>query len=88
MKMLDDLYLTFTKILKDCMTICDGETYDIVRIGMILTCTVYLGLSIANYDDFNPEAFGAGIGFLFTGGSAGLLIKDKTEPKSRADNGN
>ena len=59
----------------------DGQTYDVARVALVVTLFVFLGLAIANYDKFDPLAFGGGVGALIVGTGVAVGAKAKTEPK-------
>lgn len=68
------------KLLHDCLTGCDGHTYDSGRVAGFVGTVVFLGLSIWNHDKFDPLAFGTGFGALATGVGALIALKKGTEP--------
>lgn len=69
------------KVIKDCITGIDGESFDVGRVLLASGAIVFLALSIYNHDKFDPMNFGAGFGGILAGGGAGIGMKSKTEPK-------
>lgn len=75
---------TLKKVLKDCATGIDGETYDVVRVLVILACVELLILQ-AKYlfitHEFSAQDFGVGFGAILAAGGAALGFKERTEPR-------
>lgn len=69
------------KVIKDCITGIDGESFDVGRVLLASGVIVFLGLSIYHHEKFDPMDFGAGLGGILVGGGAGIGMKSKTEPK-------
>lgn len=75
--------LTFKKILFDCFTGRDNETFDIGRILWALSVIIFLALAVWDVPmthDFNPLDFGGGLGAVLAAGGAAIGLKSKTEP--------
>lgn len=77
--------LTFLKtFLNDLMTTRDGVSFDVIRVGAIVTGATFVGLAIyavvANKQPFDPLAFGSGAAALFAGVGVGIGAKVKDEP--------
>ena len=74
------------KIIKDCLTGLDGETYDPSRVYLGMAVISALGLQISavvvNKQPFDMNAFGIGFGALLAGGGLGVAAKSKTEPSA------
>jgi hypothetical protein len=70
--------------LKDVLTTRDGESFDVIRVGMVLSCATLLGLAawdvVVNKNTFNALTFGSGVAALFAGGGVGIGAKAKDEP--------
>jgi len=76
------------KIIRDCFTGKDNETYDIVRIVYFISCSVYFLLSILETfhgHDFKPVEFGTGLGLITTAAGGALALKHRTEPDGDDD---
>ncbi|MFN3582792.1 hypothetical protein [Phenylobacterium sp.] len=71
-------------ILKHVTTTRDGESYDVVRVGMILSGAALIFLAgwdvVAHRASFDPLAFGGGVAAILFGGGAGIAAKRKDEP--------
>ena len=72
------------KLVKDCLTGIDGESYDPARVYLAVAVLTFLGLAIAALvvkgQPFDPQAFGFGFGALLAGGGLGVKLKSHTEP--------
>lgn len=72
------------QILKDILTTRDGESYDVIRVGMVVGGTSLIALSgwdtIVNRNPFHPALLGAGLAAIFAGGGFGVGAKVKDEP--------
>ena len=72
------------KLLKDCFTTADGESFDIGRVLWAQGVVVFLGLAIYSVvsqgHPFDMQAFGIGLGATLAAGGAALGFKAKTEP--------
>ena len=72
--------------LKDLTTTKDGESFDVIRVGLIVGGTSLIGLSafavIVNKQGFDPMQFGTGLAALFAGGGLGIGAKRKDEPEA------
>ena len=72
------------KVIKDCITGIDGESFDVGRVLLASGAVTFLALSIYHVwhnKTFDPMGFGAGFGGILAGGGAGIGMKSKTEPK-------
>ena len=73
--------------LNDVLTTRDGESFDVIRVGMVLSGAVLLGLAIfnvvANRQPFDALNFGSGVAALLAGGGAGIGMKAKDEPDAQ-----
>jgi hypothetical protein len=73
-------------MLKDLVTLADGETHDIGRWFAVLAGGNGLFLAawdvIHNGAHFDAQAYGIGMGALAAGVGAFLNLKAKTEPQS------
>ncbi|MFN3573640.1 MAG: hypothetical protein ACK4TR_08945 [Phenylobacterium sp.] len=71
-------------ILKHVSTTRDGESYDVVRVGMVLSGAALILFTgwdvIAHRAAFDPLNFGAGVAAILFGGGAGIGAKRKDEP--------
>lgn len=70
------------KIGRDVLTGCDNMTYDSGRVAGAAGTLVYLLLSIANWERFDPQAWGIGFGALAAGVGALIRLKETSEPKA------
>lgn len=72
------------KLLKDCFTTADGESFDIGRVLWAFGVLTFLGLSVWNVvgqdQHFDMQSFGIGLGATLAAGGAALGFKAKTEP--------
>ena len=72
------------KLLKDCFTTADGESFDVGRVLWAQGVMVFLGLAIYSVvgqgHPFDMQAFGIGLGATLAAGGAALGFKAKTEP--------
>jgi len=78
-----------SKIIKDCLTGIDGETYDPARIYGALAVNVFFFNSMyALYkgQTWDPVNYGTGFGLLLAAFGAAVALKSKTEP-TQADAG-
>lgn len=73
--------------LNDVLTTRDGESFDVIRVGMVLSGAVLLALAIysvvINKQPFDALQFGSGVAALFAGGGAGIGMKAKDEPDAQ-----
>jgi hypothetical protein len=72
------------KLLKDCLTGRDNETYDVVRVLILsggLSFIFYAGVAVFKTGTFAMQDFGIGLGAILGGGGAGVGLKSKTEPE-------
>jgi len=73
-----------SKILVQLLTGKDGQTHDVFRWLVLVNCLTAVGLEIYSVaykgQPFDMQAFGIGIGAVFTGAGAGLKLKESTEP--------
>lgn len=72
------------KLLKDVLTVANGEDYDIGRVAAVLGVLTFIGLSFGDFyfnHKFDPQAWGTGFGLMVTGIGGALLLKHKTEPQ-------
>ncbi len=72
------------KLLKDCFTAADGDSFDIGRVLWAQGVMVFLGLAIYSVvgqgHSFDMQAFGIGLGATLAAGGAALGFKARTEP--------
>ena len=68
--------------LRELLTEADNATPDFLRIIACLGVLVFLGLSIANWQTFNPLEFGTGFGavLLAAGGAVRLNEGPREQP--------
>lgn len=76
------------KLLKDCFTTADGESFDVGRVLWAQGVVVFLGLAIYSVvgqdHPFDMQGFGIGLGATLAAGGAALGFKAKTEPGGSA----
>ena len=76
----------FSRITKDLSTESDGESFDIVKVMMILGCFVlFFGViyaMVVKGAPFSPTEFSIGLTTILAGGSAGIRIKETTDQKN------
>lgn len=65
--------------LKELLTEADNATPDFLRIIAIVGVVVYLGLAIANWQHFDPQAFGIGYGAVLL--AAGGAVRFNEGPR-------
>lgn len=70
-------------VLRQLFTGADGQTHDIGRylwaLG-VLTMIIYAGWHVIQNHQFDPVAYGTGLGALLAGGGAGVALKYRAEP--------
>lgn len=70
--------------LNDILTSRDGVSFDVIRVGMVVSGATLLGLAawdvVVNKTPFNALTFGSGVAALFAGGGVGIGAKAKDEP--------
>lgn len=74
------------KLLKDCLTGKDNQTYDIGRVLWFLSVLVFLILSTWDCwldHDFKPADYGTGLGLVLAAGGGALWLKRDTEPSNQ-----
>lgn len=75
---------TLLSFLKDITTTKDGESFDVIRVSLIIAGLSLIFLAawdvIANRTHFNALEFGGGIGTLLGGAGLGIGAKRKDEP--------
>lgn len=68
----------------DLVTTRDGQSWDVIRVGMIVGGISLIGLSawdvVANKTAFNALTFGSGLATIFAGGGFGIGQKKADEP--------
>ena len=76
------------KLLKDCFTTADGESFDIGRVLWAQGVMVFMGLAVYSVvgqgHSFDMQAFGIGLGATLAAGGAALGFKAKNEPGGAA----
>lgn len=73
------------KILKDCFTGSDNETYSLLKIIFVLVQIVYLCCSILDCN-FNMIEFGTGEGALIAAFGSALWLSKDFQPKKKKIN--
>ena len=71
------------RVIKDCLTVKNGEDYDLGRVGIALCMLGLIGLSAYGVyleHKFDAQGFGVGAGTILGAGGFGLSMKSKTEP--------
>lgn len=63
-------------LLKKLSTEADNETPDFLRYIAIFGVLVYLGLSIANWRTFDPQAFGIGFGAVLIAAGGAVRLNE------------
>lgn len=71
------------KLFNDITTGIDGKTFDICKVALLISMTVFLILAVVNYSKFDPMAFGGGLGALLAGTGVAVAVKAKTEPQGQ-----
>jgi hypothetical protein len=74
-----------TEIIKQLLTGKDNQTHDVIRWLAVLAIVVALGLqihvvAILKTQAFDMQAFGIGLGAVFTAVGAALKLKEGSEP--------
>lgn len=79
------MFSELKKLVKDCLTGLDGQTYDPARVAGVFGIATFIGLAIYAViykgQPWDPQSFGLGFGGLVTGVGAGVLLKKSTEPQ-------
>jgi len=73
------------KLVKDCVTGPDGETYDPARILWIVGVVTFMGFAgweVYKTNHFDMVNFSLAYSGLLAAGAAGVKIKESTEPKA------
>lgn len=73
-------------MIKQCLTGCDNETYDIARVLWALGVVVGVGLSVISVLKGQPwdiQSYGIGFGTLLAGGGAAVRMKASSEPRAK-----
>lgn len=77
------------KLLMDCFTTADGQSFDIGRLLWAQGVIVFLALAIYSVvrqnHQFDMQSFGIGLGATLAAGGAALGWKHKTEPGASND---
>lgn len=77
-------HIVLPKWATDLVTTKDGQTWDVVRVGMILSGLAAIGFAgwdvVVNKAHFACIDFGGGMAALFAGGGAGINLKRRDEP--------
>ncbi|QEM67588.1 amino acid ABC transporter substrate-binding protein [Geobacter sp. FeAm09] len=71
------------KIIKDCLTGIDGQTFDAARVYLAAGVIMFLllaGYAVYKGQPWTPVEFGTGFGTLLAGAGAAIKLKEKTEP--------
>ena len=71
------------ELLRHCFTGKDGQTFDLGRVlwaVAVLSFIVFAGIHVVHNHQFDPQAYGIGIGSALAGGGLGIGAKGKTEP--------
>jgi hypothetical protein len=82
-------YFCKFKIVKDCLTGIDGESFDIARVSWFLTTFIITAGEIWNAykgRHFDTEAFATGIAVMAAAHGAAIFAKKDTEPKVNEKN--
>jgi len=76
--------IPISKMIKDCLTGIDGETYDPARVATMFALMTFFGLAVYvvvfKNQPFDMQQFGIGFGAVIAGGSWAIKTKSKTEP--------
>jgi hypothetical protein len=71
------------KLVKDCLTGIDNQTYDFMRVFTCVALLVYFAMQFFSIDEtWNPVQFAEGFGLIMVATGASLHLKRETEPKS------
>lgn len=63
----------------------DNVTLDFIRVSVMASIAIGLGLQVASFitgKPFDMQAYGVGLGIMFASAGAALKIKESTEPGS------
>lgn len=81
-------YFCNFKLIKDCLTGIDGESYDIARVSWVVTTFVITAGEVWNAfagRHFDTQAFATGIAVMAAAHGAAIFAKKDTEPKLKED---
>ena len=71
------------RLIVNSVTTADNSSFDVVRIGMVVSGCSMIGLSVVavviNKQDFDPLVFGGGAAAIFAGGGFGNAQKRRVE---------
>lgn len=71
------------QLIKDILTVKNGKDYCITKVLTMMAFLAFVSLSAIDLylgGHFNAESWAIGAGGLIFGGSAGMKIKESTEP--------
>lgn len=78
------MFRKIAEAIKHLLTAKDGETYAPSRVYWCLAALQYIFNSawalVAAKQDWDPAAYGTGMGLILTAGGVGVWITRKTEP--------
>lgn len=79
------------RLVVNSVTTADNSSFDVVRIGMVVSGCSMIGLSIVavvvNKQDFDPLIFGGGAAAIFAGGGFGIAQKRREEAGAMGSEG-
>ena len=65
-----------TTFFRGLLTEADNATPDFLRIMAVLGVVVFLGLAVANWQEFEPVTFGTGFGAVLVAAGAAVRINE------------
>ena len=77
------LFKTLSKLVRDCLTGIDGQSFDYARVGGCGGVAVLLAGAIVMIvqGKFGPVEFATALGGLIAGTCIGVKVKESTEPR-------
>ncbi len=72
----------FVRALRQATTARDNQTTDLIRVTGLAVAVQFIWLSAANWDDFEPTAYGTGAGLILAALGAAMRVARPTEPEA------
>lgn len=78
------------KLIKDCLTVSNGDDFDVGRVAGCCGIAIFFALTIADFcihQKFDAQSYGTGFGLMIAGLGAALMLKRHTEPQDKPPEG-
>jgi hypothetical protein len=72
----------FLRALREATTARDNHTTDLIRVTGLAVAVQFVWLSAANWNDFEPTAYGTGAGLILAALGAAMRVARPTEPQA------